>query len=86
MLVDSWGGIVSIKISARFFNALSLPKEVTVNCSNSPHLADLSPHVNKFDPDVGIGLDDHIGVVGKLWRRRVRIVVYLFGHHLLKGI
>lgn len=61
---------------------LYVPKEVTVDAANSPHLADFCAQTDDLDAHVCSLLDDDIGIVGKLRRGSAGIVLNFVGHQL----
>ena len=50
-----------------------VPEKVLLDGANGPHLAHLGPRANHLNAHVGVGLNDHVIVVGVLGRRRVRV-------------
>jgi len=59
-----------------------IPKEITIDATDSPHLSDFGSQTNDFRAHVRTGLDDHVGVVRELRRGGISIVLYLVRHQL----
>ena len=62
----------------------NVPKEVSIDASYSPHFTHLSPQTNNLDTEVGAWLDHHIGVIGKLRRSGIGIVLDLVRYQLFQ--
>lgn len=60
----------------------NLPEEILLDGRNSVHLTNLTSDTLDLDADVSASLDDLIGIIGELRRRRIAIELDIARNHL----